>query len=161
MILIAKPSPALEYIYVSTRASCPSTPPPMPVLPGSQSSVMSVMHSEPLERGWGAGWAHSDYMLMPHPAPQHSLHSLMGSSDQSRQSRAELHTLSKLMHSPLWHLNLLGPSHCVTERGKESRQEGLSCRGLPKMTLQSRSTQLSGTTPAYSSPVMGWGHPMG
>lgn len=69
------------------------------------------------------------------PAPQHSLHSLMGSSDQSRQSRAESHTLSKLMHSPLWHLNLLGPSHRVTKRGKENSQEGLSCRGLPKMTL--------------------------
>lgn len=84
---------------------------------------------------WLGSQSHSDYMLMPCwapqtpplcPAPQHSLHSLMGSSDQSRQSRAELHTLSKLMHSPLWHLNLLGPSHWVTERGKENGQEGLS-----------------------------------
>ena len=50
---------------------------------------------------WLGSQPHSDYTLMLSPAPQHSLHSLMGSSDQSWQSRAESHTLSKLMHSPL------------------------------------------------------------
>lgn len=43
-----------------------------------------------------------------------SPHSLRGSSDQSRQSLTESHTLFRGMHSPLWHLNLLGPSHRVT-----------------------------------------------
>lgn len=41
----------------------------------------------------------------------HSPHSLMGSSDLSLQSLCLLHTFSMLIHSPLLHLNMVGPSH--------------------------------------------------
>lgn len=55
------------------------------------------------------------------PSLSHSLHSLMGSSLQSGQSRALLHTLLISIHSPLRHLNFSGPLHWVTvERYKES-----------------------------------------
>ena len=50
-----------------------------------------------------------------------SLHSLMGSSLQSGQSRALLHTLLISIHSPLRHLNFSGPLHWVTvERLKDT-----------------------------------------
>lgn len=45
--------------------------------------------------------------------PLHSPHSLRGSSDQSLQSRCLSHTFSMLIHSPLRHLNLVGPSQWV------------------------------------------------
>lgn len=45
--------------------------------------------------------------------PLHSPHSLRGSSDQSLQSRCLSHTISMLIHSPLRHLNLVGPSQWV------------------------------------------------
>lgn len=41
----------------------------------------------------------------------HSPHSLMGSSDPSLQSLCLLHTFCMLIHSPLLHLNMVGPSH--------------------------------------------------
>lgn len=43
----------------------------------------------------------------------YSPHSLKGSSDQSLQSRCMSHTFSMLIHSPLGHLNLFGPSQWV------------------------------------------------
>lgn len=51
---------------------------------------------------WGRDLSHSD---------ADSLHSLMGSSLQSEQSRSWLQTLLSSMHSPLRHLNLSGPLH--------------------------------------------------
>lgn len=66
------------------------------------------------------GGSHSQYNQVP--TPQGSPQSLRGSSDQSRQSLTELHTLSREMHSPLWHLNLLGPSQRVTMRTTEEGQ---------------------------------------
>jgi hypothetical protein len=59
--------------------------------------------------------------ILPIACRQDSPHSLMGSSDQSRQSLTELQTLSMVMHSPLWHLNLLGPSQSVTAKSPRER----------------------------------------
>lgn len=49
---------------------------------------------------------------------RNSPHSLRGSSDQSLQSRRWSHTLSMLIHSPLRHLNLVGPSQWVAVTDK-------------------------------------------
>lgn len=54
-----------------------------------------------------------DVMITINKSPLDSPHSLRGSSDQSLQSRRPSHTFSMLIHSPLRHLNLVGPSQCV------------------------------------------------
>lgn len=50
-----------------------------------------------------------------------SLHSLMGSSLQSEQSRSWLQTLLSSMHSPLRHLNLSRPLHADAAQRKSCR----------------------------------------
>lgn len=49
-----------------------------------------------------------------------SPHSPRGSSEWSRQSLCLLHTFSMLMHSPVLHLNMAGPSHALAAQGKGS-----------------------------------------
>lgn len=106
-----------------------------PLIPKIATSV-SPQSQSPWEHGWAEAM-HPDSTQVwgplpaPHelrelPAPPGSPHSLRGSSDQSWQSRTELHTLSRVRHSPLWHLNLLGPSHTVATRAKEEGQGPLS-----------------------------------
>lgn len=57
-------------------------------------------------------------------ASPYLLHSWMGSSEKSLQSGLSSHSLSVLMHSPLWHRKWVGPSHLVTAAGRRRHIRG-------------------------------------